>query len=259
MGKHGKKMRVVLLGTGTSFGIPTIGCHCAVCKSSDPKNKRLRSGAYVELGKFHFLIDCSPDFRTQALQSQIERVDAVFFTHTHFDHIAGIDDLRVFTVHNEKAIDVYGNQAVIDEIKLRYSYFFNPPQIGGGILRLQLHLLEEPIKIGDLLVTPIPVKHGILDILGYRFNDFGYVTDASYIPESSIELLKGVKVLVLNALRERPHQTHFSLGQALEVARIINPQQTYFTHICHRLEHHATNRKLPPQFQLAYDGLEIEI
>ena len=252
-------MRVVLLGTGTSFGIPTIGCHCPVCSSPDPKNKRLRSSAYIESGNLHFLIDCTPDFRTQALRYGIEQVDAVFFTHTHFDHIAGIDDLRVFTIGNNKSIDVYGNKDVIADIERRYDYFFNPPQLGGGILNLNLHLIDKPINLGEVCVTPIPVKHGILDILGYRFNDFGYITDASYISEESLNLLRGVKILVINALRERPHATHFSLAQAREVAEKIAPQQTYFTHICHRLEHHETNRQLPPEFQLAYDGLEFTI
>ncbi len=252
-------MHVTLLGTGTSFGIPTIGCHCPVCTSPDKKNKRLRSSAFIEHNNFKFLIDCTPDFRTQALRSGIEHIDAVLFTHTHFDHIAGIDDLRVFTIKQEAPIDIYGNREVVDDIRHRYAYFFDPPQIGGGILNLNLRIIESALDLDGLHVTPIEVKHGVLDILGYRFNNFGYITDASFISDTSLALLEGVELLVLNALRERPHSTHFSLGQALEIAKRVGARQTYFTHICHRLEHHETNKKLPPEYQLGYDGLEFDL
>lgn len=250
-------MRVVLLGTGTSFGIPMIGCKCPVCTSSDVHNQRLRSSAYIEKGEARLLLDCTPDFRAQALQYGIDHIDAVFFTHAHFDHIAGIDDLRIFTLRSNHPIDVFGNDICVEDIKQRYGYFFNPPQIGGGILSLNLHVIDTESHYNGVTVTPIPVKHGILDILGYRFDDFGYITDASYVSTESIDLLKGIRILIINALRQRPHETHFSIGQAIEVADAIAPEQTYFTHICHHLEHSETNSTLPSHYQLAYDGLEI--
>ena len=185
------------------------------------------------------------------------RLQYNFITHAHFDHIAGIDDLRIFTLRSNHPIDVFGNDISVEDIKQRYNYFFNPPQIGGGILSLTLHVIDSECHYNGVTVTPIPVKHGILDIIGYRFDDFGYITDASYVSEESINLLKGIKILVINALRQRPHETHFSIGQAIEVADAIAPEQTYFTHICHHLEHVETNTSLPTRFQLGYDGLEI--
>ncbi len=250
-------MRIVLLGTGTSFGIPMIGCDCEVCTSDDPRNNRLRSGGYIEVGEARFLVDCTPDFRQQALRFGVRHVDAAFISHSHFDHIAGIDDLRIFTLRNHHTITLYGNEPTIEEIRTHYDYCFNPPQKGGGVPSVELKVIERPIKLHGITVTPIPVKHGILSILGYRFEDFAYITDASFVPDESIALLQGVKVLVINALRQKPHATHFSVGQAIEVAKKIQPKKTYFTHICHRLEHKETNRSLPPEYQLGYDGLTI--
>lgn len=252
-------MRVVFLGTGTSFGVPIIGCRCQVCQSENPKNKRLRASVYCVEGDSRVLIDCSTDFRQQALTHQIDRMDAVLFTHNHADHISGIDDLRIYNLVHHRAIDVYGNENVIDDIKRRYDYCFSPVQIGGGVPQFELHRADAPFRIGEIAITPIPVWHGSMEILGYRLNDFCYVTDANKIPESSLAEMRGLKLLVINALREKPFATHFSLAEALEIAKALQPRQAYFTHISHRLDHEEINSTLPAEYQLAYDGLTVDL
>jgi phosphoribosyl 1,2-cyclic phosphate phosphodiesterase len=210
-------------------------------------------------GESNVLIDCSTDFRQQALTHQIDRLNAVLFTHNHADHISGIDDLRIYNLLHHRAIDVYGNEEVINDIRRRYAYCFNPVQIGGGVPQFELHQADAPFHIGPIAVTPIPVWHGNLQILAYRLNDFCYVTDANKIPESSLAHMQELKILVINALREKPFATHFSLGEALEIAQTLHPRQVYFTHISHRLDHEETNRSLPPGYQLAYDGLTLDV
>lgn len=253
-------MRVTVLGSGTSFGVPMIGCRCAVCTSPDPRNRRTRSSIHVEVRPdCAFLVDTSIDLRQQALATGIRRVDAVFFTHTHSDHVNGLDEVRSFNYLQGGPVTLLSRQDILDDIARRFEHCFRPPQMGAGVPDIVLRPVEGPLEFRGVRVTPIPVKHGVLDILGWRFDDFAYVTDASAIPESSMDLLRGVEVLILNALRHEPHPTHMSLGEALAVARRLRPRQTYFTHICHDLEHAATNRSLPPEAQLAHDGLVIEV
>lgn len=252
-------MKVTVLGSGTSLGVPVIGCDCEVCRSDDPRNKRLRSSILVESAETRLLVDVTPDFRTQALRKDIRRVDAVLMTHEHADHISGLDDLRIFGFQTKAAVPVYSNRTVRKFIEDRFSYAFNPMQRGGGVPHLDLRLIEEPTRIGDILVTPVPVVHGKMEILGFRFGDFGYITDASYLPDESMALLGGVNVLILNALRRRRHPTHFSLDEAIEVARKLSPEITYLTHLTDDFDHEPTNRSLPEGIELAYDELEIDI
>jgi len=252
-------MKVTILGTGTSTGVPMIGCQCDVCTSPNPKNRRLRTSAHIETGNARIQIDCSPDFRQQALTYGINRIDALFITHSHSDHVAGLDDLRIYNFLQGEPVKLYSAPHVLDEIRTRFDYCFNPTQIGGGVPQLDLIPVQEPFDFMGIAVTPLPVMHGRLPILGYRFDDFTYVTDASMISDETMEKMMGTKVLILNALRLNPHSTHFSLSEALEVSRRIKPERTFFVHIAHQMEHWATNRTLPPEARLAYDGLVIEL
>lgn len=187
------------------------------------------------------------------------RADAVFYTHTHSDHVNGLDDVRSFNWLQGGPVRLYSREDILKDIATRFDHCFHPPQLGAGVPQITLHPVYGPFEWRGLSITPIPVKHGILDILGWRFDNFAYITDASEIPDSSFDLLEGVEVLILNALRHEPHPTHMSLGEALAASKRIGPRQTYFTHICHDLDHAETNASLPPEAQLAYDGLVFEI
>jgi len=252
-------MRVTILGSGTSLGVPVIGCDCRVCTSSNARNDRTRASILVETTQQRLLVDVGPDFRLQALRENIRSLDAVLITHDHADHISGLDDLRIYGFYTGRPVPIYSNPEVKDFIETRFSYAFNPPQEGGGVPSLDLRVIAQPMVLGDIQVTPVPVFHGVLEILAFRFNDFGYVTDCSHMPEESKALLKGVRVLVLNALRRDPHPTHLSLDGAVALARELGAERTCFTHMCHELEHEETNRSLPERFKLAYDGLQMEI
>lgn len=251
--------KVTILGSGTSMGVPTLTCRCPVCLSPNPKDKRLRAGAWIQVRGRSVLIDCSIDFRQQALANGIEDVDDVLITHAHADHISGIDDLRIYNQVHRKAIDFYGAAHVLDEVARRFHYCFNPTQVGGGVPQIRLRPVEAPFALHGLEVTPVPVKHGVLDIYGYRIGGLGYVTDGSHLPPESEALLEGVDTLVINALKREPHSTHFSLYQALEVVERLQPRRAWFVHMCHFLGHDETNEELPPHVQLAYDGLTFDI
>lgn len=252
-------MKITILGSGTSTGVPVIGCQCEVCLSHNPKNKRLRTSALVQTESASLLIDCSADFREQALRNKIARIDGLLMTHTHSDHISGLDDLRIYNYLQGEAIKIFSAPHILEEIRKRFDYCFNPTQIGGGVPELELIPVDGSFEFMGIKITPLPVKHGDLPILGYRFNDFTYVTDASFIPEETMQKMMGTRVLVLNALRYMPHSTHYSLAEALEISQRIGPERVWFTHIAHQMEHWATNRTLPPNARLAYDGLVIEI
>jgi len=251
-------MRVTILGSGTSLGVPVIGCDCAVCRSGNPRNDRTRASVIVETPGQRLLVDVGPDFRFQALRAGFRSIDAVLMTHEHADHIAGLDDLRIFGFYTGRPVTIYSNQAVKTCIENRFSYAFHPPQEGGGVPALDLRLISGPTALGGIEVTPVRVYHGDMDILGFRLNDFGYVTDCSRMPDESKERLRGVRVLVLNALRRKPHPTHLSLDEAVALSRELGARRTYFTHICHELDHDEANKSLPPHFELAYDGLQID-
>lgn len=256
-------MRVVVLGSGTSAGVPTLGCRCEVCQSDDPCNKRMRSSAYVETAGRRLLIDCGPDFRTQALANGVTDVDEVLLTHSHADHVGGLDDLRSFNLVHKHPITVHGTPATLADVRERFSYCFRPPQqTGGGLPDLRLSPIESssPVDLGaGVQALPIPVFHGTLPIVGFRIGPLAYLTDVSSIPEESIRIAEGAEVLITNALRRRPHPTHMSVDEAVALARRIGARQTWFIHMCHDLEHHTTNAELPGDIQLAHDGLILEL
>jgi phosphoribosyl 1,2-cyclic phosphate phosphodiesterase len=254
-------LQITFLGTGTSHGVPMIGCECATCRSDDPRDRRLRPSVLIRAAdETCLLVDAGPDLREQALTHRINRVDAIIFTHGHADHILGLDDVRRYNSLMKRHMRLYGDALTLDEIKRMFGYAFeaNTPK-GGGIPKLELVGVEGPFSVGSLHVVPVPIWHGERLILGLRVGRFAYLTDCSAIPDESWGLLEGVDVVVLDALRHKPHPTHFSLDQAIAASRRIAARQTYFTHMCHDLPHAATNAELPQDIALAYDGLQLNI
>jgi phosphoribosyl 1,2-cyclic phosphate phosphodiesterase len=252
---------ITFLGTGTSQGVPMIGCECATCRSTDPRDVRLRTSIHVAFEDgTSLLVDAGPDLRQQALRAGLRRVDAILFTHGHADHILGIDETRRFTGVTGAAMPCYGDAATINDIRRMFAYVFDPntPR-GGGLPDLDLREVPGPIVIGDHRIVPVPLLHGSRPILGYRLGGFAYLTDCNAIPDQSWPLLDGLDTIVLDALRHRPHPTHFSLSEAVEVAGRIGARQSYFTHMCHDLPHAETCATLPDGMALAYDGLTLTL
>jgi phosphoribosyl 1,2-cyclic phosphate phosphodiesterase len=255
---HGK---VTMLGTGTSHGVPMIGCKCATCRSTDPRDRRLRPSIYVDVpDRARILVDTATDLRQQALQHGLSRVDAVLFTHAHADHILGLDDLRGFNALQGSPIPCYADRGTWDGIRRQFAYVFEGPfQEGGGVPQLTINEITGPFFIRGIRILPVPLWHGKLPILGFRFGNFAYLTDCKRIPDEALSLVQGVEILVLNALRDEPHETHFTLGEAVAAAQRIAPRRTYFTHMTHDLPHAKTNARLPAGVELAYDGLVFDI
>jgi phosphoribosyl 1,2-cyclic phosphate phosphodiesterase len=251
-------MKITLLGTGTSTGVPAIGCGCAVCRSGDPRNSRLRPSVWIQSEDVSILIDTTPDFRQQALRHAIGRLDAILFTHHHADHILGLDDIRPFNQLQKGPIPCYGSADTLREIRLTFRYIFQE-QPYGGVPQVQMHPVEGPFQLCGLPVTPVPVLHARLPVLGYRIGDFAYLTDLNSVPEKSLGLLDGLQVLVIGALRYEPHPAHFTLTEAAGVAGIIGAPRTYFTHMSHEVDHKSVNRQLPSGIELGYDGLTITV
>lgn len=252
-------MKVTFLGTGTSHGVPMIGCDCAVCRSDNPRNKRTRASVLVEIDGVNLLIDTTPELRIQTLREEIRHVDAVLFTHAHADHIFGLDDVRRFNDLSGNAMPCYGSAETLKTIRRVFEYVFVPTQVGGGKPALDLIEVDTLFNIREVSIQPVQVLHGKLNVLGYRIGGFAYVTDVSCIPESSMQLLTGLDALVLGVLRPQPHETHFSLAEGLEVVERLQPKSAYFTHIAHKLDHETTNASLPPHIRLSYDGLRIDL
>lgn len=251
-------MEILFLGTGTSHGIPVIGCDCATCTSVLEKNKRLRSSVLITADNKNILIDTSIDFRQQALRYRIRNIDAVLFTHHHVDHIFGLDDTRVFNKMQKKKIPCYAGAETIQKLKHVFSYIFDYPDIPGGIPMLDFKTVDaRPFDVMGVYVTPIEIMHGALPIYAYRIGKLVYATDCSYIPERSMEQFRGTEILILDCLRIRKHPTHFNLEEAVAAAEKIGAQQTYFTHMSHEIEHESVSRSLPSNMALAYDGLKI--
>ncbi len=285
-------MRITFLGTGTSHGVPVIGCTCAVCLSTNPKNRRNRIGVWLHDGPAHSgsdlstgshlppnapatgglspettaglrglsaVIDVSSEFRSAALAFGLKRLDFVMLTHAHSDHVSGLDDLRIFSQTTGKAVPIYADGRTLSEIKARFAYAFNPPrEYGGGTPQYHLREVTGMFTHGNWRITPLPVMHGPDPILGFRVNDFAFITDVTVIPESTLALLQGLDVLVLDCLRKKPHSTHLCLDQAVAYAERIGAKRTFFIHLTHELEHAETEAGLPENIRVAFDGLELE-
>jgi len=253
-------VRITFLGTGTSHGVPMIGCDCATCRSTDPHDARLRPSVYLETDTAHVLIDAGPDLRAQALRFGITRVDAILFTHGHADHILGLDDVRRFNAIMQKPMPCYGDAHTLEDIRRTFHYVFDPatPK-GGGLPALDLLPIKGTIRVNDLDVQPVPLWHGQRAILGFRAGRFAYLTDCNRLDDAAWAMLGGLDVLVLDALRVRAHPTHFSLAEATEVAKKIGAGRTFFTHMCHDLLHASTNARLPQGMALAHDGLILDL
>jgi phosphoribosyl 1,2-cyclic phosphate phosphodiesterase len=257
-------MRLTFLGTGTSFGVPQIGCDCEVCRSSDPRDKRTRSGAVLQSGDSTILIDSPPELRLQLIAGGFTRIDAVVYTHEHADHINGIDDLRMFSVRRQRALPIYGPSETLHRIQISFSYIFDderPPYEGTSKPSLELHVVEpgQPLEVAGVETLPLSFPHGHLRVFGYRFGPLAYITDVKAISEASREKLRGLDVLVLNALWWRPHPTHLSIAEAIETARSLGARRTYLTHLTHETGHAQLAAQLPPGVMPAYDGLTVEI
>jgi phosphoribosyl 1,2-cyclic phosphate phosphodiesterase len=241
-----------------------IGCECAVCRSSDPRDRRTRPSILIEMpgagrGVRYVLVDTSTDLRAQALALGVTRVDAILFTHSHADHILGLDEVRRYNVLQRTAIPCFGDARTIGDLRRTFSYVFQQPKVGGGVPQISLFRVGGPFTFGGLDIVPVPLLHGRRPILGYRIGSFAYLTDCSRIPDQSWPLLAGVRTLILDALRDRPHPTHFTVAEALEAAARLAPERTFLTHICHDLPHAATCARLPPGVELAYDGLVLDL
>jgi phosphoribosyl 1,2-cyclic phosphate phosphodiesterase len=284
-------MHVTFLGTGTSHGIPVIGCTCDVCASPNPKNRRNRIGVWLHEGPAHAgqnlsergrapgqgpeairgsaagaprghsaLIDVSSEFRRAALDNGLMHLDSVLLTHAHSDHVSGLDDLRIFSQVSGRAMPIYADARTLSEVKARFAYAFDPPKAyGGGTPQYELREVTGPFQEGPWRITPLPVRHGPDPILGFRADGFAFITDVTEIPESTLALLQGLDVLALDCLRPRPHSTHLSFDQAVDYAKRIGARRTFMIHMTHELEHDEMERMLPPEIRAAYDGLTVEI
>ncbi len=253
-------MTITFLGTGTSQGIPVISCECRVCSSTNPKDKRLRASVMVEVDHKVFVVDSGPDFRQQMLRENVKRLDALIFTHGHKDHTAGMDDIRAFNFTMKKAVDIYATVQVQETIQREFSYIFSGLDYP-GIPQLKFYTIDKnPFVIDGVKIIPIEVMHYKLPVLGFRFGDFTYITDANFIADEEKEKIIGSKVLVLNALRREEHISHFTLDEAMAMAKELKAEKTYFTHISHQMGlHDEVNKELPASIELAYDGLKIQL
>ena len=251
-------MKISFLGTGTSQGVPVIACGCEVCKSQNEKDKRLRSSILIEVDNKTIVVDTGPDFRQQMLRSNVQKLDAVILTHEHKDHIGGMDDIRAFNFKQKKSMNVYCSKEVSEGLKREFFYAFAERKYPGVPQINIIEIENKTFKINELEIIPIKGKHFKLDVFGYRIGDFAYITDVNYIPKKELEKLKGLKTLVLCALRKQKHYSHFSLDEALELIRQLKPKQGYLTHVSHVLGlHNEVQKELPKNVFLAWDGLEI--
>jgi phosphoribosyl 1,2-cyclic phosphate phosphodiesterase len=253
-------VKITVLGSGTSVGVPTVGCECEVCTSSDPRDQRLRPSILVSYAGRNVLVDTTPDFRTQALRAKIDHLDAVLFTHSHADHVMGLDDVRPYNFRQRESIPIYAAEPTMAAIHRCFSYIFDGLKKESNVPRLDPHTIDgAPFDLFGMSVVPVPILHGSQLIYGFRFGAAAYLTDHSDIPESSMGMLRGLDVLFLDALRYRPHATHSTVERSVETAKELAARRTFFTHICHEIGHQKGESQLPPGIRLAYDGLELEI
>ena len=250
---------LTVLGSGTSMGVPTIGCDCAVCRSVDPRDRRTRPSVMITYNGRHVLIDTTPDFREQALREKITQLDAVLYTHTHADHILGIDDLRPLTYqHKPRKMPLYATPRNCEFLRNMFRYIFEAEYKFGGLPLVELRPIEGAVELFGARFEPLTVIHGETPILGFRFGSAAYLTDHSEVPAETLEKLRDLDILFLDALRYKPHPTHSSVEQSLKIVAEVKPKRTFFTHICHDLPHEATNAALPSGVQLAFDGMKLE-
>ena len=252
------KATLTVLGSGTSMGVPTVGCDCAVCTSTDPHDRRTRPSVLVEYGGHFVLIDTTPDFREQAIRERIRRLDAVLFTHSHADHILGLDDLRPLSFKREGRLPLYAAQHAGDYMRYMFRYIFEDNYKYGGMAKVELNTITGPIDLFGVKFEPVKVLHGDAEILGFRFGSAAYLTDFSEIPEPSFAQLNGLDILFLDALRHKPHPTHSTVENSLRLVDRLQPRRAFFTHICHDLPHEETNKNLPPHVRLSHDGMKLD-
>jgi len=252
------KATLTVLGSGTSMGVPTLRCDCAVCHSADPHDRRTRPSVMVEFGGKAVLIDTTPDFYTQAIRERITRVDAVFYTHTHADHLLGIDDLRPLSYRlKPEKLPLYARPDAAAFLRKMFSYIFDADYKFGGLPQLELRPIDGPVEVFGARFEPVLLIHGEQQIYGYRFGSAAYLTDHSEIPEKSFDQLEGLDILFLDALRHKPHPTHSTVQNSLHIVERLKPKRAFFTHICHDLGHEATNGMLPKHVRLAHDGMKL--
>jgi phosphoribosyl 1,2-cyclic phosphate phosphodiesterase len=252
------KAVLTVLGSGTSMGVPTIGCRCEVCTSPDPHDRRTRPSVMVDYGGRRVLIDSTPDFREQAIREGIRHLDAVLYTHAHADHILGLDDLRPLTFHRGGKIPLYAQSGPAARIQHMFSYIFDGNYKYGGIAQVELNIFSGPLELFGVCFHPIPIMHGDAEICGFRFGSAAYLTDFSEIPEPSMARLRDLDILFLDALRHKPHPTHSTVANSLSLVERLQPRRAFFTHISHDLPHAETNETFPPHVRLAHDGLKLE-
>lgn len=252
-------MRLTFLGTGTSTGVPTLGCACHVCRSEDPRDKRMRPSILLEYDGRAVLIDAGPDFRQQALREKMTRLDAVVFTHSHADHIFGLDDVRPFYFRQQEPIPIYADPHSLENIRRTFQYIFDGTYAFGGLAKLTPHEIAGPFTLWGLDLIPVNLMHGSLPMLGFRFRNTAYLTDFSMIPETSEALLQGLDVLILDALRPRPHPTHSTIVNSLSLVEHFKPRRAFFTHMAHEVSHAEVEATFPPHVRLAFDGLKLDI
>lgn len=241
------------------MGVPTLGCHCAVCESTDPRDKRTRASALLAWEGHNVVIDTTPDFRFQALRAKIDRLDAVIYTHAHADHIMGMDDIRPFNFHQRVSIPLYGSADTLARLREQFNYVFREVPVGATVPSVDVHEIDGPIRLNGVEILPVPALHGPTGVLGFRIRNAAYLTDFSSVPESSKSLLLGLDDLVLSALRDTPHVMHSTVANSLALVDELKPKRAWFTHIAHDLGHEKTNARLPQHVRLAYDGLNFEV
>lgn len=258
MGKTGKTATLEFLGTGTSTGVPIAGCPCAVCRSCDPHDKRLRSSVLIRNGSRTLVIDTGPEFRIQCLRAGLMRLDAVAITHSHVDHLFGLDDVRPYSVFKRRTLPVWGARHTLDSIRKRFDYIWNAMQIGGGLPDISLNEAEGTFEAAGLRVTPLPIKHGKMDILGFRIGDLAYMSDVSEVPEETMPLLEGLDTMIISCVRHRKHKTHLNIAGAKALHKRVGPRRTFLTHLTHYFFHKDLIALMPRDITPAYDGMVLE-